>query len=244
MAEPVGPDEARVFYARPQDFAAPDQAASLAALLSPDERARHARFRFPDDRQLYLVAHGLLRQSLGALLGSDPVDLRFQVGPHGKPRLAGPPEPPLQFNLSHTRGLVAWVVTLDCPAGIDVEDRRRMRDVEEVAADCLAPSELADVQARSGDDQRDRFLAYWTFKEAYLKARGAGLSLPLREFAIGIGQSAPATISFDGIADDPAVWQLAPLRLTDDHAGAVVIHARRPLAVKVLEVVGTPGPRP
>jgi len=238
----MGPDEARVWYARPEDFSAPDQAAALEALLSPDERARRARFRFPDDRQLYLVAHGLLRRSLGALLGTDPAELRFQTGPHGKPQLAGTAEPPLQFNLSHTSGLVAWVVTRDRAAGIDVEDRRRMRDVDGVAPHCLAPSELADVQARHGDDQRDRFLAYWTFKEAYLKARGAGLSLPLQEFAIAIGQAAGATIAFHGIADQPGDWQLVALRLTGDHAGALAIQTPQPLEVKLLEAAEIPGP--
>jgi 4'-phosphopantetheinyl transferase len=231
MAEPLGPGEARVWYARPEEHAAPEQVAALAALLSPDEQARHDRFRFPEDRQLYLVAHGLLRCSIGGLLGVDPAALRFQAGPHGKPELAWPPGSPLQFNLSHTRGLVAWIVTGECPAGIDVEDRRRVRDVDAVAGRFFAPSEVADVQARRGDDQRDRFLAYWTLKEAYLKARGVGLSLPLEAFAMTIDRAGSATVAFDGIDDDPSIWQLARLHLTSDHAAAVAIRTDRPLDV-------------
>ncbi len=239
MGEPLGVKEVRVWYARPDDFARPDQTAALEALLSPDERAKRLRFRFPADRQLYLVAHGLLRSSLGELLGTDPRDLRFKAGRHGKPELDGPAGPPLQFNLSHTSGLVAWAVTRDRPAGIDVEDRRRARAVEDVAAYSFAPAELADVRARHGDDQRDRFLAYWTLKEAYLKARGVGLSLPLQAFAMTIGGAGSATIAFDGIADDPLAWQLACLQLTGDHAGAVAIRTDQPLAVVVREVTAT-----
>jgi 4'-phosphopantetheinyl transferase len=235
VAEPLGSNEARIWYARPEKFAAPDRTAALEGILGPDELARRARFRFPEDRQLYLVAHGLLRISLGQLLGADPAALRFQAGPHGKPQLAWPTGAPLQFNLSHTRGLCAWVVTRDCAAGIDVEDRRRLRDVQAVGARSFAPSEWADVRTRSGEDQRQRFLAYWTLKEAYLKARGVGLSLPLQAFAMSIAPTGSATIAFDGIADDPEAWQLALLQFGDDHPGAVAIQTRQPLEIRVLE---------
>jgi 4'-phosphopantetheinyl transferase len=236
MGEPLGPGEARVWYARPERFATPGGVAALEQLLSPDERAQQARFRFAQDRQLYLVAHALLRTSLAQLLGADPAALRFQAGAHGKPELAWPPGAPLRFNLSHTSGLCAWIVARDCAVGIDVEDGRRVRDIEAIAERFFAPAEVADLRARRGDDQRGRFLAYWTLKEAYLKARGVGLSLPLQSFAMSLGPPGSARVAFDGIDDDPAAWQLATLRFTDDHPGAVAIRTQRPLDLTVLEI--------
>lgn len=234
-AVPIGPGEAHVWYALPDDFADPARVAALEALLDAGERARQARFRFARDRQLFLVAHGLLRATLGRVLDADPAALRFRAGPHGKPELdtaAG--APPLQFNLSHTTGLVAWVVTRHAAAGIDVEDRRPVRQVEEVAAHSFAPAELADVRARRGDDQRDRFLEYWTLKEAYVKARGAGLSLPLDAFTMRLAPPGAPTVTFaPALPDDAAAWQFAQPVLSDQHAAAVALQAPRRLELVV-----------
>lgn len=203
----------------------PELPSACVGLLSPEESARLARISMPRVRREYLLGRALLRTTLSRYAaGVAPSAWRFAEGPHGKPDLAGPPgAPPLRFNLSHTTGLLALAVTLGRDVGVDVEHTGRDVSDDRVAERFFAPPEAADVLARLGEARRERFFAYWTLKEVYIKARGMGLAIPLSSFWLDVDRE-PIRIAFaPELADDPLSWQLARLRLSAEHAIAVAV---------------------
>lgn len=232
--EEIGPGAVHLWYALTDEVSEPAQLEVFESLLTPDERARRARYRFERERHQFLVARGLLRWTLSRYLGLPPEAVRFRAGPHGKPELAvGATPTPFTFNLSHAAGLVACAIARDAEIGIDVEDLAGAADIDAVARS-FAPSERADLDAVRGAARQARFLAYWTLKEAYLKARGEGLGLPLDGFAFTLAPPGPPRIVFGpAIADDPADWRFAELRLTDSTVAAIALRTRLEIAVTV-----------
>lgn len=149
--------------------------AAAAEILDVEERERAARFRFDDDRRRAIVARATLRRLLGGYLSRDPRALRFRSGASGKPALT---DDALEFNVSHSGVRVAIAVARATPIGIDVECERSMHDIDDIARRYFAPVEAAEVV---GDPAR--FFAFWTAKEALVKAIGGGLSIGLASFA-------------------------------------------------------------
>lgn len=158
---------------------------SLATVLSADERARRDRLVFPHDRRDFTAAHGLLRHTLSRYGTTPAADWQFETNGYGKPSIisAQAGTPPLSFNLSHTHGLVACAAAVGVDVGVDVERIDRAAAGCEIADRYLAPSEVAMLNASSGNEYATRFVELWTLKEAYLKALGLGLSCPLHSFA-------------------------------------------------------------
>ncbi|MGZ5181571.1 MAG: 4'-phosphopantetheinyl transferase family protein [Ramlibacter sp.] len=142
----------------------------LAGLLDPQESERAASFRFEADRQAFVMAHALRRLALAATIGADPSDLRFDVGPHGRPVLLGVGSHAPAFSLTRSRGLVACAVAASGPLGIDVETVR-----PGVAPSLLETFVTPPVPADVFDASPDVFMQ-WTALEAFWKARGTGLS--------------------------------------------------------------------
>jgi 4'-phosphopantetheinyl transferase len=152
------------------------------SMLSPEERARADRFVFERDRRDFVAAHALLRGVLSHHGGLPPDRWQFESEAAGKPCLAGQSE--LQFNIAHTRGLVACALSLVGPVGIDVESNEGERDIDSISESYFAPSEVAELRAcEEGALRQARFIELWTLKEAYLKGLGAGLGRPLDEIA-------------------------------------------------------------
>ncbi|HMF61025.1 MAG TPA: 4'-phosphopantetheinyl transferase superfamily protein, partial [Vicinamibacterales bacterium] len=211
----------------------PDHAWSRwTTMLDDEERARAARFVFERDRHQFIAAHALLRILLQKLAGGPAGAWRFTVGPHGKPSLH--PDHRLgriAFNISHTRGAVACAMTLDHDIGVDIEDLERPGRLLEIAHTYFAPDELIILRSAPPADQRSVFLRLWTLKEAYIKAHGDGLSLPLDRFAFVL--SPPAIAFAPGFPDDPAVWQFATLTPTASHILSVAVRhgGTNPVAV-------------
>lgn len=175
-------DQPVVIWFRPtlsMSAQAVDQARSM---LSPDERARADRFVFERDRRDFVAAHALLRGALSHHSGLSPDEWRFESEAAGKPYLLHQSE--LQFNIAHTRGLVACALSLAGPVGIDVECVDGEREIGSISESYFAPTEVAELKAcEEGRPQQARFIELWTLKEAYLKALGAGLGRPLDEIA-------------------------------------------------------------
>lgn len=179
-------------------------------LLSQAEEGQRGRFVFDVDRRLYWISHVLVRTVLARYLGCQPGELQFRPNRYGRPEVVSPAAwPRLRFNLSHTRGLACCGVTWSRDLGIDVEDTARREVGPEVAEHFFSPTEVAELRRRPHDQQQRQFLRYWTLKEAYIKARGMGLSLPLDRFSFLLAHDhVPATIEFaSGISDNPACWQ-------------------------------------
>jgi 4'-phosphopantetheinyl transferase len=203
----IAPGEAHLFLARLEEARDPALLESWQELLSPDERARGARYAFERNRHEHLVAHALKRRALSRFAPEvDPRDWRFVAGDHGKPSVAAP-ETRLRFNLSHTEGLVACLVALDAEVGVDVEQTARRSDTVGIADRFFAAPEVEALRALPEAEQRGRFFEYWTLKEAYIKARGLGLALPLGGFWFALAPPAPPAIGFaPSIVDQPARW--------------------------------------
>ncbi|MEA1652629.1 4'-phosphopantetheinyl transferase superfamily protein [Nitrospirillum sp. BR 11164] len=199
--------------------------ARLWPLLDEGEQVRARRFVFEANRREYVAAHGLARLWLGRLLGRPPAALVFTpLTPQGKPGLVGAPVG-LDFNLSHTDGLVACAVTLDAGTRIGVDVERGDRRIgAEVATAMFAPEELAWLDARPAGRGGPDLVTFWTLKEAYIKALGLGLSLPTDSFAMApdaITPHGPALIRHDGSLPPGQACRLWRRDLPSGHAVAV-----------------------
>jgi len=212
-------------------------------LMDPAERERNSRFVFASGRHEHLVTRALIRTTLSRYHPTvDPRAWQFTTNAFGRPELAGPLcEPRLRFNLSHTDGMIVCLVAVDREVGIDVENvTHRQVDGVEIADHYFSTTEVADLRVLPRSEQRDRFFDYWTLKEAYIKARGLGLQLPLDQFSFHLGDDGPIRISFGpGIADDPASWQFDLQRLSPSHRLALAVrrYDEPDLAVRIWPVV-------
>lgn len=175
----------------------PDCAKRLAATLSPDERDRAARFRFSEHRERFIAAHGALRDILSRYLDLLADQLAFSTNPHGKPALATPDHAWLQFNLSHSGELALIAITRDRPIGIDVEQMIPPEDFSRLVEQFFSANENAAFRALPESKRAAAFFAGWTRKEAYVKALGTGVSLPLDHFDVTMDPDAPARLLAD-----------------------------------------------
>jgi 4'-phosphopantetheinyl transferase len=219
--EDLGDDDVSVWLAEPRAWSAPEDRRRLLAVLSEDERARSERFHFDEDRLAFVVAHGLLRLALSGHARVTPEAWTFSADTYGKPSIAAP-EAALGFSLSHTRGLVGCAVTRTRPLGIDVEDASRPAPLE-VAERYFVAGERRDIMAAAPERRGRRFFEYWTLKEAYVKACGLGLSLPLDRFEFRRDADGNWTIAFaPPPLDDPDAWWFQAWS-TPTHQAAVAL---------------------
>lgn len=153
--------------------------------LSAAELERAQRFHFLKDRQLFLASRLILRKILGNYLSQNPASIEFEVNPFGKPFLRTvADEPPLYFNISHSKNVLVIAVSRSFDVGIDVEFIDESRSIQSIAQAHFASHEFSDFSAASLAEQVDLFFQYWTGKEALLKACGKGLSIELQSFAL------------------------------------------------------------
>lgn len=221
----LGPHDVHLWYSRPDQVDGDAHVAQLLELLSQDETARYKRFWFDKDRHPFLVAHALVRTTLSRYADVPPAQWQFEVNRYGRPAIIGPEiDAPLRFNLSHTKGLVVCALALDREIGVDVENTQRPDADLKIARRFFSPSEVADLEALAPQRQREGFFDYWTLKEAYIKARGMGLAIPLRQFSFHLAAGEPVRISFaPELKDEPSRWQFAQLRLTDCHLVSIAV---------------------
>jgi 4'-phosphopantetheinyl transferase len=200
---------------------------------SPAERERAERFVFERDRLRFLVGRSMLRWVLSDYARVAPQAWAFGENEFGRPEIVGPACPlPLRFNVSHTEGLVAVAVCLERPIGVDVEHLERRVTALELAERYFSPLEAADLRRCPDVERAARFFDYWTLKEAYVKARGMGLSAPLREFSIVLVSPEAARIvhhTAGGMRDDE--WQFARFAPTPQHKLAVAL--QRPAGLEM-----------
>lgn len=169
----------------------------LRASLMPDEIARAGRFRFPEHRARFVVAHGALRDILSRYLGVPAAQLAFSTNPYGKPALAVPEHAWLQFNLSHSGDMVLFAVTRDRPIGIDVEQIIPPDNFPRLVEQFFSENEYRAFCALPEGKRAAAFFAGWTRKEAYVKALGVGVTLPLNQFDITMDPDEPARLLAD-----------------------------------------------
>ena len=200
--------------------------ALLHTLLTADEQERAGRFYLARDRHHFIIARGVLRLLLSRYTGRHPHHLRFCYGPHGKPALIPQHGGTLwHFNLSHSGGVALYAVTRQRQVGVDVERiRPEFAAGNNIAERFFSPQEVAALRALPPTAQVAAFFACWSRKEAYIKARGLGLALPLESFDVSLTPGAPAALL--ATHDDPAEagrWRLDTLEPAAGYAAALAV---------------------
>lgn len=206
---------------------APPQAQEqLYRILDSEEQNRANRFRFPKDRRHYTVARGVLRLLLAHYLQKEPEELDFNYNQYGKPALVPELNPRnLQFNLSHSGERVLYAFALQRELGIDIEWMdRHIGEMEQIAKRYFSPSENQELFALPETQRVQGFFNCWTRKEAYIKARGRGLSLPLHEFDVTLTPGEPAKLL--ATRNDPihaSRWIMQALTPDKDYVAALAV---------------------
>lgn len=207
-----------------------ERVGTLAGALSPDELARAARFRTARLRDRFTVGRGALRTLLGRYLGLDPAALRFAYSAHGKPSLAHPLcAPSLEFNLAHAEDQILLAFARAQPLGVDVEQTRPRPnfDALDLAERFFAPDEYAALRGLPTEQRHRAFCRVWTCKEAYLKACGEGLSLPLDSFSVAAAPgAAPSLLRVAGRPDEPDRWTLRVCEPAPGYVAALAVRSR------------------
>jgi 4'-phosphopantetheinyl transferase len=189
----------------------PELTACLGAVLAPDERERAQRFYRPELGDRYIVGRGLLRVLLGRYLGAAPAEIELAYGEHGKPALAEPRGAPC-FNLSHSGAEAVFAFSASVEVGVDIELLNPERTHLRVADRFFAPGEARSLRSLPEALQPRAFLHGWTRKEAFIKARGDGLSLPLDSFEVTLApDEAPAVLRTAWSESEPATWSIVDL---------------------------------
>jgi 4'-phosphopantetheinyl transferase len=201
---------------------------SLRQILSVDEQARGERFYFQKDHERFIAARGLLRTILGHYLGREPGQLQFGYGPHGKPYLAGEWSwSGFRFNISHSQGLALYAITQGREVGVDIEYIRPHSAHKQIAHRFFSPREVMTLNALPPHLQQEAFFNCWTRKEAYIKAKGKGLSFPLNQFSVSLTPGEPAALLH--VQEDPqetSRWSLQTLDPGPGYVAALAVEGQ------------------
>ena len=207
----------------------PEIVEGLRQLLSTDEQTRAARFHFEKDRRHFIVARGVLRKLLGRYLEIAPTDLRFAYADHGKPALA--PEiaeqvTPLKFNLAHSGGLAVYAFSCLGEIGVDLEHIKPEFTGDDIARRFFSTTEVACLDQLPADARALAFFNCWTRKEAFIKAKGIGLSLALDQFDVTLAPDQKAELLRTRWDESEADrWSLRTLEIGAGYVGAVALEA-------------------
>jgi 4'-phosphopantetheinyl transferase len=205
----------------------PETSARFYATLTPDERTRSARFQFERDQQRFIVAHGVLRDLLGRYLQTQPGRIRFVYNAFGKPDVSPEFGNRFTFNLSHSAGLAVIAIASASNVGVDVEYIGARSDYADIARHFFSVAEVDYLMALPSHRYAEAFFSCWTKKEAYLKACGQGLAIPLNSFSVPMtADRAHTPVDLYVASKDifPADrWSLYALRPAPGYAGALAI---------------------
>jgi 4'-phosphopantetheinyl transferase len=205
---------------------------SYRATLSADERDRAERYRFENLRRSYTLSRGALRFLLAHYLGCSPNEIKLISGPKGKPALKDSSR--IRFNVSHSGQMALYAFTLDCDLGVDVEQLRKFDDTELIATRFFSAAEASELLSLDPSDRCIAFFRCWTRKEAYVKAIGDGLAIPLNGFQVTLLPGVPPR--FVHIAGDMGTakdWTLHDIAVAPDYVGALAYQdSPRPITIQ------------
>ena len=199
--------------------------ARLQGLLSSDESARAAGFLFEGDRHRFVIARGFLRAILSLYLHCTPTELHFKYTEYGKPSLANPHvDSNLDFNLAHSGKQALYGITLERAIGVDIEQIRREFASEEITRHFFSVGEARRLLSIPTNDRPKAFFDCWTRKEAFIKAKGVGLSLPLNQFDVSLSPEEP-TLLLETKWDkkERSRWSLRAIDVGPNYSAAVAV---------------------
>ena len=216
--------EAHIWLVTPESVHNPAILQHCRDILNEEERNKLDRFVRPEDSHTYLVSHALVRKVLSRYAGIAPSNWRFVTGKHGRPEIVSGNQPRLRFNLTHTSGLAACIVTLDDDCGIDAEQLRARSNPLGVARRMFSAPELDQLRRHEGRNFLEYFYTCWTLREAYVKARGIGISFPTRQLRFNVdGEN--ISVEFDSTIDDcEGDWNFRLIRPDTGHIVALALH--------------------
>ena len=200
---------------------------SLWVTLSLDEQERANRYRFTRHRQAFIARRGRLRNLLGRYLDYDPASLQFSYNPFGKPALQPGIAGHLCFNLSHSQDLALFAFARQTDIGVDIERQRSDFDHLQVAERFFSTREREELSALPIAIRAEAFFLCWTRKEAFIKAHGEGLSLPLDLFDVTITPGRPARLVASRLGiEAPDQWSLYNLEPAPDYLAALAVRGQ------------------
>ncbi len=207
-----------------QDFSS-DKLEYLKAILSFDEAKRAEKFIFDKDHKNYIAARGLLRILLSNYLNLDPEEIKFSYNKYGKPILDN--DRNLKFNISHSGSKFICGITIDKSIGVDIEKLRAVDNADEIVESNFSESEKLEYKCIPDRLKQKAFFAFWTRKEAYIKAIGKGLFFPLNDFSVSIMPDKPAKIlHFKNDLQKISEWTIEEINLSKEHVAAVAVESR------------------
>jgi 4'-phosphopantetheinyl transferase len=207
---------------------------TLRDVLSQAELERMSCFVFDQDRNIYAMTHLLARYALTSCAPDiAPNVWVFEQTSSGRPEIAHPRmETRLRFNISHTQGFIACIVTAELDCGIDIERINHNIDLASLVNHILTASEIDSIGAQPDSARAESFLCRWTIKEAYAKARGLGLTLPFNRIAVDL--EPPIRVTLEPPREsETSPWQLNSW-MTNKYAAAVAICLRRLPLLRVI----------
>ncbi len=198
---------------------------SLQQTLSKDERIKAERFHFQKHREQFIVSRGALRSILSRYLDINPGTLRFSYNLYGKPYLvANQGATTLDFNLSHSEGIALIAITKNRDIGIDIEQIRTNFPCQPIAEKFFSTLENSVLLSLPENLQHQAFFTCWTRKEAYIKAVGKGLSIPLNRFDVTLAPGEPAALlHVQDNPDEASRWFFIELTPGSDYVAAVAV---------------------
>jgi 4'-phosphopantetheinyl transferase len=190
----------------------------LESTLNAGEKERAEKFLVPQARERFVAGRGILRELVATYLEIEPQKVEFMYGPQGKPSLSTVHNSKVCFSVSHSREMALFAFAMDGEVGVDIEQVKPDFKGMEIAAHFFSSEEIAALAELAPELGAEAFFGCWTRKEAYVKARGQGLSIPLRGFTVSFADSKQLLRDETG-----AAWSCCALKPARGFAGAVVV---------------------
>ncbi len=190
-------------------------------LLLPEEREKASRYRVERPRGDYILTRGTLRALLSRYLDTNPQAITFEYTEYGKPFLKNAV---LRFNVSHTEGLALMAFALNREVGVDVEKVRVQADALKISERFFSMNERDILRPMPESELHTAFFRCWTRKEAYIKAKGEGLSLPLHQFDVSLdADPVQGLIATRPDAEEAARWTIRNVKVETGYAAAIAV---------------------
>lgn len=188
-------------------------------ILSDDEKRRADRLRSEKDKRRFVVSRGLLRENLGSYLGAEPSDINFDYNKYGKPNIKPKYNSGnIKFNVSHSANLAIYAISKNREIGVDLEYIREVRTADKIIKRFFTKQETDFYHSQPEGKRNLAFFTLWTRKEAYSKARGMGIGLPLREFDLNL---VPNSGKNNSEIKPRSQWSLIDIEINEDYLAAL-----------------------
>lgn len=205
-------------------FISSDQVENYKNLLTDEEMYRAGKYFFERDRQRYILSRGILKKLLSSYAKVKPENIQFIYNKYGKPYLNMPSRSvEIQFNISHSEDIILLAFTYGHKIGIDIEYQRAEFADMKIAEHFFSPAEISALAMLPDNMRKKAFFECWTRKEAFIKAKGQGLTIPLDGFEVSVMPDEPAQLL--NIYDDPEEvkrWMMMNIETGGNYCGALV----------------------